>query len=181
MKIVGIDPSLRATGVAVVFNGAVATDVIRPEKRKQAPKGWEEQIDRIDELLFGVMLWAGTADLVAMEEASKRSVGGLQEERHWLRGIVLRTLRHKGIPCAMVSPKTLKVYACDNGNAKKEDMLAAAEQYFPDVEVEDDNAADALWLAALLARRMGVTVDNVPVRHERAFSGVAWPDITRAA
>ena len=44
---------------------------------------------------------------------------------------------------------TIKKHATGKGNANKEAMLAAAREQWPDVEIMDDNQADALWLLDL--------------------------------
>lgn len=183
-RIVAVDPSLRSTGMAQVFNGALVTDVIRPTPlpKNRTPRGVEEQADRVLELVDMVWLWVAQADVLVIEDSSKRSIGGLQEERHWLRGGIVTRARRNGIAIVMLPPKVVKVYATNNGNADKEDMVAAAFKHFPDVDIEDDNAADAAWMAALVARRLGLTIDNVPVEHERAFKSIkVWPELGRAA
>ena len=47
------------------------------------------------------------------------------------------------------SPKELKKFACNNGNASKEAMVAAAEKKYPKLKIVDDNHADALHLLDL--------------------------------
>lgn len=193
--IVGVDPSLSGTGVARLFRGVISTDVLRPtpileppqpgtrqrKPRQRAPQTPAEQADRIIELDDAIRLWTKDADVIVIEGASRRSIGGLQEERYWLRGHVVTRARRNGVPLVIVPPSVLKVYATNNGLADKDAMLASAHQHFPDVEVEDDNAADALWLVAFSARRLGVTIDNVPATHERAYKRFVWPDFEAAA
>ena len=41
----------------------------------------------------------------------------------------------------------LKQFATSKGNAPKSAMIAAARRAWPNVEIEDDNHADALWIA----------------------------------
>jgi len=45
-----------------------------------------------------------------------------------------------------VNPSTLKSFACDNGHAKKEQMIRSAQLLYG-VDVTDDNAADACHVA----------------------------------
>jgi crossover junction endodeoxyribonuclease RuvC len=78
-------------------------------------------------------------------------------------------------PVALVPPSKVKLYATGKGQgADKLAMVRAAER-FPGVEIEDDNAADALWLAAMGARHLGMPVDDVPQAHAAALMGVTWP------
>lgn len=50
----------------------------------------------------------------------------------------------------------IKRHATAKGNAKKEAMVAAAEQKWPEITIEDDNHADALWLLSLANKMLGV-------------------------
>lgn len=45
-----------------------------------------------------------------------------------------------------VSPSTIKKHATGKGNASKQKMIEAAEQKWPDISIQDDNQADALWI-----------------------------------
>ena len=46
-------------------------------------------------------------------------------------------------------PASIKKLATGKGNSKKEVVLAAARERWPDREIVDDNEADALWLLVL--------------------------------
>lgn len=46
-----------------------------------------------------------------------------------------------------VMPRSLKKFATDSGDATKEQMIAAARRFY-EIEVEDDNAADACHVCA---------------------------------
>lgn len=50
-------------------------------------------------------------------------------------------IEYKGVPVG-----TIKKYATGKGNAKKPDMILAANRLFPSINVIDDNHADALCL-----------------------------------
>jgi Holliday junction resolvasome RuvABC endonuclease subunit len=47
------------------------------------------------------------------------------------------------------SPSEIKKHATGKGNANKEKMVVAAEAKWPNVEIIDDNQADAMWLLDL--------------------------------
>lgn len=63
-------------------------------------------------------------------------------------GAMVMRAAHFNIPIVGVRNTTLKKYAAGNGRAQKEDMIHAAKQKFPDVEIPDDNAADAVHILA---------------------------------
>ncbi|MEP6755177.1 MAG: hypothetical protein ABJA67_06735 [Chthonomonadales bacterium] len=44
------------------------------------------------------------------------------------------------------SVQDIKIFATDKGNASKDEMMAAARVKWPEVNIIDDNHADALWL-----------------------------------
>lgn len=56
---------------------------------------------------------------------------------------IARGIEYKGVPVG-----TIKKYATGKGNAKKPDMILAANRLFPSINVLDDNHADALCLLA---------------------------------
>ena len=53
------------------------------------------------------------------------------------------------------SPGEIKKYATGKGNASKDVMLAAARERWRDIDVIDDNHADALWLLDLAEKEFG--------------------------
>jgi Holliday junction resolvasome RuvABC endonuclease subunit len=89
---------------------------------------------------------AATLDLVAYEEV-RRHKG--TDAAHVYGGIVatiqqwaeLRCTPYCAVPVAAVKRK-----ATGKGNAGKDEMLAAAKVRWPDIEIPDDNCADALWI-----------------------------------
>jgi Holliday junction resolvasome RuvABC endonuclease subunit len=50
---------------------------------------------------------------------------------------------------------TVKKLATGKGNAKKDAMLAAAAARWPGIQIEDDNQADAMFIAEAAAREIG--------------------------
>lgn len=48
------------------------------------------------------------------------------------------------LPCYRYSPATIKLFWCGKGNADKERMVAMTRNRCPDVDLTDDNEADAL-------------------------------------
>ena len=57
------------------------------------------------------------------------------------------------------------------------EFIAAARR-FPDVEVTNNNEADALVLAAMGARHLGRPIDDMPKSHLTALDAVRWPEGT---
>lgn len=53
---------------------------------------------------------------------------------------------------------TIKKHATGKGNAKKDDMICAAALQFKNIDIIDDNHADALWLLDLAIVQSGLTI-----------------------
>lgn len=87
-------------------------------------------------------------DLVVFERSSGFHKNALitQAEMH---GVLKNTLDEIGIPYRAYSSGEIKKQATGKGNAKKPQMIAAAVEKWPDIIIEDDNHADALWLKDL--------------------------------
>jgi Holliday junction resolvasome RuvABC endonuclease subunit len=61
--------------------------------------------------------------------------------------------RH-GIEYEGHKPADVKKFATGNGSAGKDLMITAAKRRWPEVAIEDDNQADAMWIAALTAHQL---------------------------
>jgi Holliday junction resolvasome RuvABC endonuclease subunit len=170
VRILGIDLSLTAPGLAIVLDGAVTS----VESRKTPVKLRDvARLDYLDDLLRA---WAASIDVAAMEGPSHGSQAG-QSGHHERGGAwwqTKRTLAHLGVTVVVIPPSSLKQYATGKGNAGKAAMCMAAARRFPDVDVpDDDNAVDALWLAAMTADAVGEPPVAMPAAHRAAIDKVA--------
>ncbi len=94
-------------------------------------------------------------DLVVYEEV-RRHLG--TDAAHIYGGIVAiisEHCEHNKIPYQGVPVGTIKKFATGKGNANKEAMLAAARARWPEVDIKDDNQADALFLWAWAVEEYG--------------------------
>lgn len=69
-----------------------------------------------------------------------------------LAGMVELVCHRAGVECAEVSTTAVKKALTGKGNAKKPDMLAAAEHYGFDPRCDDEADAFGVWLCALRLR-----------------------------
>jgi Holliday junction resolvasome RuvABC endonuclease subunit len=175
--IVGLDLSLSATGIACIL-GATATT----RHLKAGGTGHE----RMDAILADLAHVISLADVVAVEGPSYGSgTKGRQSGHHeraglwWLVTHVL--LRGSGTPFAVIPPASAKKYATSKGNAGKADMLIAAVRRLPEVDVKDDNEADALWIAAMAADHYGCPIVAMPQANRAALDVVDWPVLVQLA
>lgn len=187
MKVIGLDLSLTATGVA----GAGWADTLTPPPAPKRNAAWKRltdperdlatrayQHERLQWILVKLADWIPHPDdepcLVVLEGLSFDSHDTARQSAG-LSWMVRHSLWRDGVPYVLVPPSSLKLYATGSGNAGKEQMLAAARRHF-DWFDGDDNAADAAWLAAMGydALDRPVAVPNHGYRH-RAMGGAFWP------
>jgi crossover junction endodeoxyribonuclease RuvC len=143
MRVLGIDPSLTATGVALP-DGTVATVAVKLSKGGRLKHVRES--DRLIAIRDRVACLLDDVDLVVVEGYSYGS--GFQAHQLGELGGVLRVLlTEAGVAWVEVAPTRVKRYATGKGNAGKADMLLAAQ--CAGVATTDHNAADAWWLRAV--------------------------------
>ena len=63
-----------------------------------------------------------------------------------LQGALKLWCELRDVPFRAVGAPEVKKHATQKGNAKKEQMVAAARRRWPDKDITDDNEADALWI-----------------------------------
>ena len=172
MICVGIDPSLTATGVAVIDTEDVlhiTCDTVGSTGRRDA--SWDERLHRVAGLARDVAAAVPDGACVAMEAPSlgqKHQAGVV--DRHGLTWFILAELRDQGVPVTMVPPTTRAKYATGRGNSGKDAVLLAASRRYPQAPMRDNNQADAVILAAYLARVSGHPIeDTLPKTHLEAI------------
>jgi Holliday junction resolvasome RuvABC endonuclease subunit len=175
MIAVGIDPSLRKTGLARIEGTAVTTSIIRTVPAS----GLAAQDDQIVYILGTVVKFVPRGSLVVIERMyvpRGAHTAGDVIERAWLLGMIVNQLRRRGCEVVGVWPMQRAKLATGSGTAKKKDVLAAMREKFPGVSIPDDNVADAVALAAAGARWLGVPIDGAMTdKQADAMAAVAWP------
>ena len=180
MRIIGIDPSLTATGAAAIDitttpNGAI--DGIFCETIQSGPKGKAHR-DRLHRfLLIGIDIdgffeesFGGEKpDLAVIEGPSYASSGSGTWERAGLWWSIISYLEGSGLPIVEVPPSVRCKYATGRGNASKDEVTVAAVRRYPHAPIEDNNQADAVILAAIGARLTGHPIDDLPKTHLAAL------------
>ena len=179
MDVIGIDQSLSMSGLAKLENGTVTLERVKTE----TVDGLEATRNRIRYIVGRSMRFAPTAALAVIEAPYVPRGGkaaGAVTERAWLFGMLVDQLILRG-PIAQVRTKTRAMYATDNGNAEKPEVLAAMRAKFPDLVIRDDNEADALALLCMGARYLGHPIDGVESKKQKqAMTSVVWPPIEGA-
>jgi len=140
----GIDPSLTSTGFAVYKGDEIETTRLTDNKLR----GVERLVWLRDSLECAIEITKPLPRVACVEDASLYSQHRSDAIGQW-RGVVLVTLADLDIEVCMVSPKSLKKFACGTGNASKEQMIASAKVRWG-LTLSDDEA-DAAWLACMAA------------------------------
>lgn len=177
MRIIGLDLSLTATGVAMIDDGVVTVSTIRSAGKAAA--SLEERAGRIARLASQASAAAAspltTADLVVIEQPAFSRTTGHHHDRSGLWWLVVQRCLSEGAIVAEVTPSGLKKYACGKGNADKDAVLLAVARRYPEVAIRNNNEADALILAAMGADHLGAPIATMPAAHRDALDAVRWP------
>lgn len=169
--VVGLDLSLTSTGVARCILGDVYTTAL--VKPRSTMRGHE----RLSFLVSTIGEHAQGADLVVVEGPSYGSAAMQRgiHERGGMWWMVTHQLWLWGIPTAVASPASVKKYATGKGGASKDVVLTSIVRRFAAFDGNND-AADALALAALGADHLGQPIVPMPQVHRDALKGVDWPE-----
>jgi crossover junction endodeoxyribonuclease RuvC len=174
--VVGLDLSLSSTGIAHMRGDQLVTDTIVP------PPNRRSGLLRLRWLRTELLALIGQPTLLVVEGPSYGSVGVGQHDRAGLYWMLRDALWSRGVPVAVAPPANVKKYAVGAGGGKtasKDAVLLAAARRFPGF-AGDNNAADALWLAAMgTAHLTGRHV--VPAAHRTALDKIEWPTVARRA
>jgi crossover junction endodeoxyribonuclease RuvC len=191
-RVVGIDPSLTALGLAVTSGPDLAPLLycIKPKLRGH---------ERLALLLTEVARHAEGADLAVIEGLAYGAQGSALLDLAGLHWLIRQELWRLGIPYAVVAPPQAKQFATGKGSADKHDMVRAVYQRWPQAEswgrVGPDEA-DALWLAAMGAQWLGQPVVALPLGqadvvhakwdgkvkgHKRGDPKIRWPAMDGSA
>lgn len=178
--VAGVDTSLTNTGVA--FCGVDGTFVHNVKSKGSATASWDERHDRLVKLSIQIGELVPFGSLVVIEgPAYSRAVGTGHHDRAGLWWLVYDYLRSEG-GCVMLvlTPQARMTYATGKGNSGKDVVLAAVVKRYPDINVIDNNVADAVVLMAMGRRLDGHPIDQLPQTHLRALAKVVLPEGMRS-
>lgn len=176
-RIVGIDPSLAATGVASI-GSRVDIDTFATKPTGETFDDRDQRMQLISDMVACYVLLDRRADLVVIEGPALGKASPHTWDRAGLWWRIVHRLR--GVPVAVCPPTVRAKWATGKGNAGKAAVVASVARMWPDVPLEDDNAADALALATMGAQRLGMATPSLLARHADALNAVAWPELIPA-
>jgi crossover junction endodeoxyribonuclease RuvC len=175
-KVIGIDLSLTATGIASSLGWCqtIGEDGI-------TTRPLDQRLDAIDRLTRDILIAIGGGRgnwpaLVAIEIPAFSRSGAGSHERSALWWKVVRSLRRREVPVAEVSIQQRMRYATGKGSASKGAVIDAVARRLPMFATGgDDNCADAAILAAMAADHLGHPLADMPKTHRAALDAVRWP------
>jgi Holliday junction resolvasome RuvABC endonuclease subunit len=185
--VVGIDPSLTSTGVAQLHQGQpVALNCFG--KKLQVRASYAARAERMTFTLSQVLRAVPRdAELIVIEGmAYAANENHTDPDVFGLWWHVVTHLHARAVPIAVIPPLTLKVWATGKAAEKingrmqrvdKADMIAAAQDQFPDVTIRNGDVADALHAAACGASWLGHPLPTQLRRHRYNVEAVAWPTL----
>ena len=169
IPVVGLDPSLRATGLALP-DGELLT-ITTPSCNTL-----DDRIERVRHVIGKVGVRTRIGALVVIEGPT---FGMNNKATHELAGLwwaLVVRLAEQGNQIAVLSPGQLKKFATGNGNAKKPDMRMALYQR-AGLDIRSDDEVDAFWLRqAGLVRQGHPDALSLPKTQTAVLDSIAWPE-----
>lgn len=174
--IIGIDPSLQSTGLAVLGPSQIdpywAVRTIRSAAPVAPPDSDMAQLRRMEKIVGQLRraieeLTCGVKPTYFVIEAPAFSKNvGMAHERAGLWWMIYQMAAGWGhTPILVVKPNLRAKYATGNGNAGKDEVMLATSRRYPEAPISNNNEADTVVLAAMGARMLGVPVDKLPLTH----------------
>ncbi|QBI96463.1 RuvC-like resolvase [Mycobacterium phage Donny] len=179
MRILGIDTSLTATGLAridvvpieeddnpLAAYVAVVGKVGAPKPTKDKSKrAMARRVNALIEQIEWCFEGDEKPDAVGMESLAFGARGEGAWVLPWIFGRVIELCEKHDVPLQVVATSARAKFATGKGNASKDQVLAAVIKLFPEADVSDNNEADALAVAAVLCQLHGLPI--LPVTQYR--------------
>lgn len=180
--VIGLDPSLTATGIASTRGWC---EVTGHHKRARDPGITQlphlERLDAMQVVLDNVLAAIARPNLVVMELPAPSRSGGGAHERGWLWWQLYNRLTRHEIPIGLMTPNARALYATGKGTAGKGAVVDAVARRLPAWPTEgDDNAADAVILMAAGRDWLGHPITDMPKTHRAALDKAIWPTLPGA-
>lgn len=174
-SVLGLDPSLTSFGAALAMGDA------KPQLVRWRPKDrGHQRLGYLRDVMLGV---ASHADLVVLEGLAFGAKGSAVLDLAGLHWLLRQALWEVGQPYVVVAPMLRAKWLTGKGNASKDDCLVAALKRFPAADIDGNDVADALTLAAMGMEHLGQPIAQMPAdRRELLYSTnrkhlpqIAWP------
>lgn len=182
---VGLDLSLTSTGLAMFYpdgNNDVYTTLVPSKPKATGPavekrgklvrtETYADKLRRFQAIAAVIRDQIAYGATVYIEGPSYASVG---QATHDIAGSWWNTYRmlseEMGCLVHVIAPSIVKQYATGKGNAAKDVVMAAVIKRYPDIDILNNDVADATALLALGLRLNGLPLeDDLPATHLKAL------------
>lgn len=138
----GVDPSLRSAGLALVYGvNNCEVHLVKPPKGCTGSARLKYHRDSLREFVHGRVLTGAAVEGPSLGSVSR------QDDLGQARGTYLLAIEDLGVTATVVAPTSLKKFGGGSGGAPKEKMVSTAQEHWPGVIFLTDDLADAAWLA----------------------------------
>ncbi|WP_104087982.1 hypothetical protein [Arthrobacter sp. GMC3] len=177
--IVGIDPSLTSTGIAIKdHEGHIHRERIRSTGKKTDT--WDMRGARIKRLAETIVGHVPSNSLVIIESPSYGSISTSAHDRSGLWWAIHQKLIAKGCDIVPATPAQRMMYATGKGGGKdagKDMVLAQTIRRYPQIDITGNDLADAVIFLAIGCRLNGQPLeDSLPQTHLNALNKLALPE-----
>lgn len=164
LAVLGIDPSLAATGFCTVSGRTFSVAGVHGD-------------DRLLGLSAATRLEAEAASLAVLEDLPTHGMGA--GKTGMAQGVIRLALLNLMVPYVLVTPASLKKFATGRGNATKADMRVEMLQR-AGVDKRDDNEVDAWWLRQLGLAHYDAAEVRLPRLHLGVLDKIDWTPAPKA-
>lgn len=166
VRVIGIDPSLSATGLALP-DGSTQTILYSPRNLIG-----DVRLEIVYEALSALLLEHDVTHAVIEDLPAHAKSAGLTGK---MQGIVRLALLQAKIPYVAVVPSSVKKFATGKGTADKSDLRMSLYQRCG-IDEKDDNRVDAFWLRQMAMHKLGLPEVDLPKANLESLEKVAWSD-----
>lgn len=173
MNVLGVDPSLTATGLCWVGPGGVPD--LRTSRTKPGRTGTLAKLARMErQVLVVVEAASAGADLVVAEAPSFGSHGSATRDLAGLWWLLVAGLRSCEVPLGIVPPSVLKKWSTGTGNADKFTVGQEIARRWPEVRIRTPDEADALALASIGLHHLAALPWRATAVQQDQLTRVEW-------
>lgn len=175
--VVGVDPSISATGCTVWRDGEISVHTIKSDTKEPWPVRWRQIKQGI--LSAAGMVMQGYRDaLMVIEQPPATYVGPAAAlPNHGLYAILIDWWWSFDMTYVDIQPTQLKKFATGKGNSSKEAVLLAIERTYGHLaKVRNNNESDSFALAAMGLHHYGAPLLQLPVSHIEKLDVIHWPE-----
>jgi len=176
--VVGIDPSLTSTGVAVWTPEApVQISRVKSAPGPNAPgaklPSWRDRHNRIKTAAKGIAALVPVESLVVLEAPAYAAKSNSIHDRAGLWWKVYENVVDRDCEILVVTTNQRMKYATGKGNADKDTVMAAVIRRYLDLEIRNNDEADAVVFMAIGCRMIGKPIeDSLPRTHLDALAKI---------